>query len=338
MRIFNRETQSHILFKVLEEMLKSTVDNQRAISCNFMHEPRVSRKREKFFLQKLGRCTTSKGFKKLLVEYKKKWIQLTPNPDFEHSHNVRNRTSALKEQLITILIVNGLSTMFLWARNLPKIEIAKLSREQRKAFHRFKDYPNTEPDVLGFITDAMRSKLRRGKFLEQVFTLYEIYRQGNPYNPIWLTKRREFLALERIKVSNKANLWCHWVGISTAQKAGQWVVVLRFRARHFKNRIYRPTVLEAGDNFYHFPAPEGVPGGGRAADLQTGSAVLACEYIATWPSLIGAEVDFDYGCAQLKPCVQKTIGEIRNHHIDRLRREFHGMQKAAKWLKRLAGS
>lgn len=318
-------------------MLKST-DEHRAIACNFMHEPRISKERERDFLKRLGPCSDPEEFMELLLQYAWKHIQQTPNPDFKNPSNVHNRISVPVEPLVTILIVNGLAKMFLWARNLSPAEVSQLSPKQQRAYCRFKDYRNTDPSGFKFVANAMRGKAGRRKFLGEIFTLYDIYRFKKPYHPIWLTKWSDFRALTRTRDSEKANQWCHWVGVSTEAKAGQWVALLRFHGRSFKKDLYHPTVLDAGANVYHFPAPEGVKDGGRAADLQAGSAVLACEYIAAWPSFHAATVDFDEGCARLKPLSQKRIREIRLHHISRLQAEFRRSAVVSKWLKRLGNS
>jgi hypothetical protein len=175
----------------------------------------------------------------------------------------------------------------------------------------------------------------RKEFLKHVFTLYEIYRIKYRRHPVWLTKWSDFQSLWNLKTADKANQWCHWLGISTERKSGQWIAVLRFTPRHFTTGIYHPTVLEAGANVYHFPAPEGVAGGGLAADLEAGSKALATEYIAVWPPLTSASMDFHRGCAQLEPLKEGDLRSVRRHHHHRLQAKFHGVPSACEWLDRV---
>lgn len=339
MRIFNRATQErHPLFRVLEKMSRGT-DEQRAVACNCMHDPRVSNEREEFFLGTCRRCENPRDFIKLLDAFRRKYVQQTASPDFENSYNVYNRIFAPAQSLVNIFVVNGLSRMFLWAKEFSRTEMSKLRPRQRRALLFFTTYPNhADPhlqDSLDFVSEAMHSKTRRREFLELIFVLYDIYRVTHPYHPIWLTKWSDFRIGWNTRASDRANRWCHRVGISTEKKTGQWVAVLHLSARHLMTGAYHPTILDAGANVYHFPAPEGVSGGGRAADLRNEWSTLACEYIAAWPGLGLAWIDFSRGCGQLKGVSQKTIKEIRRHHIRRLREEFQRLPSALSWLKRV---
>jgi hypothetical protein len=319
--------------------MSTGTDVQRAIACNFMHEPRVSSQREKLFLDEIPKpCHVPESFREFLNAYLSKHIQQTLSPDFKSPYNRRNRISAVPESFISIFIINGLANMFLWAKRFPKTEIDKLGPKQRRAFLSFSTYPNHAnahfKDSIDYVNAVMRGRVRREEFFELVCELYEIYRIRHPYHPIWLTKWTDFRAHWNRRTANKGNHWCDCVGIVTKKKVGQWVIVLRFHSRHLKP-VYHPTVLDAGGNPYHFPAPEGVKDGGRAADLRNGSGKLLCEYIAAWPSIDLARVDFAKGCAQLRILTQKTIREVRRHHIQRLEAEFQRFTKATKWLNRV---
>ena len=339
MYIFNRYTdRRHPLFAALKKRSKCN-DDYRAIACNFMYEPRVSHAREKFFIAMAGACSNPRTLMEVLGRYVRQHVQQTLTPDFENSYNDDNQVESDDKSLVSILVINGFSRMFLWARNFPQVKISRLPPKLRRAFQRFATYPNhadpNRQDSLDFLNEAMRNRTMRAEFLDLVCALYEIYRVKYPYHPMWLTKWSDFCACNNINNSKQANQWCNWVGVSTEKKVGQWIAVLRYPAQQLRKRIYHPTVLDAGANAYHFPAPEGVTGGGRAADLSNRSTKLACEYIVKWPALNLAKIDFVRGCRQLKADTDKPVREIRRHHIRRLRDEFRHLPSASKWLKRL---
>lgn len=349
-RIFNRvRDKSHPLYRILL-VLERTDKFGQAVAANFRHDPRVSEDREQTFVELWQR--RSKGlfwkyifkrfcarrFSECYAEYVFTRVQSTPDPCFEYSSNWNNLTKTPTETLVSVFGINGLSRMFVWAKD-PGTRSLGSSPGFLEGLELFRDYPN-DPSILAslaFVDAQMRDRASREKFLSLLVELYEVYRKQCSYHPIWLTKWQEFRPCwhATIKGKDRGDRWSQWVGVSTEMKEKHWVVVLKFEPSRF-NKVYRPTTLDT-TNRYHFPTPEEtVFTDGIAADLNISGWSLACELIAKFPSLLNAEIDLDYGCAQLLGQALEPIDVIRQHHVKKLQGHFRNASVPLEWLARVS--
>jgi len=358
MRIFNRDRNSdHPLFLYLQKMSKrgkteyDEIENAKAR--NYMHDPRVSSRRENELLNftfndgngkdlRLDECTGEQQIRKGLDHYFEDRVHAAANPHFvdcagdDKDDRLGTNLVTTPLELVNVFLVNGLSRMFMWARGMEAVELATYTPEFQAAVGSFRTLANdADPhavDSKEFVHLMMKEQPDRDQFISVIFTLYEVYRKQFPYHPIWLTTLSDFEKGCADSTEDEATRWCHLVGKPVAGKDGQWAIVLRFPADQFPKK-YRPTVLDT-DHAFYFPAPEEAPvAGGLAADVRMKVKVPAGEYIAMFPALRKARVT---NCARIKAFTEESITRIREHHIKILReQEFAQMQEVEAWLTRL---
>jgi len=356
MRIFNRiRNRQHPLFAPLRILAASTDQHSRAFACNLMHDPRITYKQEqdligfewkddsqqkRNLLQCLNQCKNDAEIRDYLVQYCRHRNQLTADPYFRDTSNDHNKALELRERLLNVFMVNGLSTMFVWARDVAHQDLSQRTLEFRDAIQMFSTYRGgaNPQSARGkkFVDRRMQSSSSRMQFIAAMVAVYEVYRTENPYHPIWLTTLHDFESYRQLTAEDKASRWTHLVGVSTERKTGQWVVLFTFDVSCFSDGLYRPTILESGTG-YHFPAPEGTPvEGGMAVDLQMEADMPAAEYIAKWPSLKLAYFDLQSGCAKIEGTVlESSLQAARQHHLSKLNQNFRNIPTAARWLRRV---
>ena len=341
MRIFNRNTdEKDSLYAALRDMFSKGDEDSRFTACNFMHDPRISEKREIGFRKFIGPCSTGARFVDRKKEFVEKHVQRTDRPEFESIENEVNFVSVLSDPVVNVFTVNGLSYMFLWARELSEDELKRPEfKVVEEAALLFRTYPNTtnaySDDSLDFVDTYMSDRIARETFIDAVRVLYEMYRKDHQYHPIWLTPLSDLEMCGNLPEVERANRWSERVGVSTERKDRQWIVLLKF-GPDVLGSLYRPTVLD-GASEIHFPTPEGsaAEDGGLAVDLRMENLERAREYISKWPSMLRAEADLAIGCGKLKIVQESPMIEIRRDHIQWLRRRFVGHSLAEAWLDRL---
>src|SRR5947209_4435944 len=221
MQIFNRNgNHDHPLHAALSEMAMASGSDQlsqfrRAIAFNFGHEPRTPKKRQQSFVKFTGKCETA-------AEFDSRWIQhcnnrIRESAEFDSDDNDENKVRPISEPLVTVFILNGLSQMFTWvAKEIPD-DLTGRPQEFRAAVNRFKNYLNkaSADGSVAFLSNIMENKAGRREFFEVISTLYDIYCSENPYHPVWLTTRSDFERCPATKAEDRANRWCHFVGVPT---------------------------------------------------------------------------------------------------------------------------
>jgi hypothetical protein len=310
-----------------------------AIVSSLMHDPGVSQEREDRFLDFMGESEDGRPFNDILRDYNFHRVKTAHNPEFGGIQNSGNQALPPDEPLVSVFFINGLSIMFLWAKTVKESALADASEETRTAIQVFRAYPNLADanggPALLFVDGIMSDRLEREKFLRVLGKIHAAYQRTQPYHPIWLTKQSDLQICANTADDEKASCWAHRVGISTARKDSQWIVILRFQPGQFKD-LYRPCVLD-GVTAEHAPAPESYPAklGGIAVDLRMAKADPGCEFVAHWPLFEEAEFDTENSCAQVKSVSEKPILETRKCHFDRLRLRDGTNPTAIEWLDRI---
>lgn len=312
-----------------------------------MHDPGISDDRELefvefflhqskgFFLSSIFKRRRAKRFHQSYQDYVKQRVQETPTPCFAERNNSGNVATRPTEPLMSVFIINGLSEMFIWAKE-PHVARLSSSGEFQKALNRFRDYLNDASSLssLDFVHQLMDSTTSRAEFLQIIGALYEVYRLRRDYHPIWLTKWSDFEPCANLTNDDKGDRWCHLVGVCNEKKKGQWVAVLKFDPEHL-GTLYTPTVLDTKSSYY-FPLPEnGTRQNGIAADLRMEDRDPAAEYICQWPSLDSALTDPQLRCSRLMGTLHNGVQEVRRHHISKLRQNFSNSRLASDWLDRV---
>ena len=286
-QIFNRaRTRKHRLYEALNPASATAGDAEVCKKANLRHDPRVSERRERQLLSHLR--VASPGPDTILDQvgvFTQDTVTSAAAPGFLRSRNNRVRFRGSSPEFCTVINVNGLARVFLWAcLQWEAIYHTQPPSEVTEAFERFKDFPKDEPLDWDKVSQFVELQMANPEgFLEHVGIVHRFRSASIPYHPVWLTRTSDLCAaVPGEDPAWRGVRWIHRVGVSVEKKEGQMLCLVRFPS---PGPLFYPSVLD-GTTEYFCPAPEGYPmESGVALDLNSSSPDCAQEFIAPWPDM-----------------------------------------------------
>jgi len=199
-----------------------------------------------------------------------------------------------------------------------------------------------KPDEVDIkLRQRMQDPRRRFIFIDQLLTLFDVYRMANAWNPIWAASWDHF---NRASIQGIPSSWLEAVGVP-CDSGPSWLMLFRYSypseppdPSNPRERLYRPTQLEAGIFPYHFPSPKcaELKDGGQTMKLVENGLVeqfLVSEYVHeeikfTRDHWIAAEALLE--CAVVNS-YQSLMSYRRRHRS--LLGVIYGEQKVKKWMR-----
>lgn len=273
-----RYNGTHPLAAILTSLSNSADIALRAISRNLIHDHRISDARDAS-LRRLGDGSwTMANLQRAIVRYQYEKVKTRRLPEFVYkTFNESNIVSGdgrlcrfdRNVRLVRVLDLNGLVTVYQWAR-----------ANRIEPFASWLPWPVND-DQLARILDATLNGASPDDieaFILAVLAALNLYGATHPYQPVWCTMWADFASF----IDEGADRWNEVLGVAS-RGIGRWMLLLAYRVRD-AGTLVRPTQLDVGwDARGHFPSPPEAPvwRGGHPMDLAGQSTLrrLLPEYI-----------------------------------------------------------
>ncbi|HEV7241704.1 MAG TPA: hypothetical protein VGQ36_20900 [Thermoanaerobaculia bacterium] len=269
---------AHPLAATLASMSNSADIDLRAISRNLIHDHRISDARDAS-LRRLGGATwTVASLQRALVRYQYEKVKTRRLPEFVYkTFNRLNIVSGDERlprfdrnvRLVRVLDLNGLMTVYQWAR-----------ANHIEPFASWLPWPVSDDQLAQILDGALNGAPPDDveAFIRASLEALNSYGMCHPYQPVWCTTWEDFASF----IDEGADRWNEVLGVAS-RGIGRWILLLTYRVRD-AGTLIRPTQLDVGwDARGHFPSPPEAPvwRGGHPMDLAGRSTLrrLLPEYI-----------------------------------------------------------
>lgn len=238
--------------RALADLLSSPNPAHRAVAINLERDHRVSEEREEAFRSFLGDPGDAEALRYGLVDYHSEEINGTHSPAFLGEENENNFVSGFgasgglidpDQELATVLDLTGLAT-HVYARARDEWRMPAFADLPV-------DFSSRGPDLPAWLDSKLEGQPAASVQAFVAASLEAIGRAmgDRPHQPSWATLWRDFELLAR----DQPVRWLETLGVSKPV-APRWLIVLRYRVRE-AGTLVRPTQLDAGEYFGHFPSP-----------------------------------------------------------------------------------
>jgi hypothetical protein len=312
---------------------------QKELAVNLIYDNRVNKAREKMFRTYFSAPYDGRKLKEAVIDYHRDRVQdIFGEPDFcmpECNNTIVDTTQGIccrlfkkGTYLVNILNLNSLNIVLdnvsekypYWKNFFP---------EDRSPI-KFSRWLNA--NLLG--KDPKSNEVKN--FISNILGMLNSNIRDAPRNPVWVTTWESF---ENYALLSQVDRWNQLVGVPS--RKGSWQIVLKYPAEEV-GCIHRPTQLDSGYYFYHFPLPievlnqtDSISHSGHTMDLQKGSfEPLLPEFIHTQ-----IEIKLDYWIDSGSLIKQTKYGrdytislnDFRSRHYQKLQASY-GKEFIENWM------
>ncbi len=231
----------------------------RAVAGNLLFDPRVDAKRGERYLSFVNSWRAARKIVigtiptalESLNQYTLEQQNVMSGPEFcDASRNPGNVQQGLNLQQNLLHVLNLSARFTETRRGLDIIGPA----EELRLFETLEKFPRQLTNYPRWLEETMRNTSTRTRGIEAVLAALSAYHSQAPKKPIWVTIEEEFDG----NVLSDADAWLAAVGMIPVQD--HWVVILVYPAADVP-QLVRPSVLESGTHYLHFPTPRDAKSG-----------------------------------------------------------------------------